>query len=58
MTRKSRLPGLTDEDVRAFRATTDAAIREHASSPEAARAYLIKLGILTPTGKLKRVYAR
>ncbi|WP_199200408.1 hypothetical protein [Alkalicaulis satelles] len=58
MTRKSRLPGLTDEDVKAFRASTQAAIREHAHSQESAQAYLIKLGILTPKGNLKRVYAR
>ena len=36
------------------------AIREHRAevtkSPEAARAFLIRAGILTPTGRLKRSY--
>jgi hypothetical protein len=56
--RKAHFPGLTDEDVEAFRAAARATVEEHARSPEAARAYLVKLGIVTPKGNLKRVYAR
>jgi hypothetical protein len=47
---------MSDEELERTIAALDAVMKEYGSSPEKARAYLVKIGIVTPDGELTENY--
>jgi hypothetical protein len=47
---------MSNEELKATLEALDKVQREHGSSPEKARAFLVKAGFITPDGKLTENY--
>lgn len=48
---------MSEKELREFLNALEKVQKEHASSPEKAREFLKKSGVLTPTGRLSKNYA-